>query len=519
MRQLLIRVVATSCTVLGICVHASAADRPAYADKNKYFQFTPPEGWAKKEFADPRTKVSFDVPGPIGGQNRAGLFFLIHPISGKIDLRAEAEDRVSRLQQMGSPDAKTTTVEFAGVKAERVDGQMGQRNLFLRVFMFTKYGRSYVVQYSATKQDFDTYWPVAEAALRTFTCTPPVGTETTSASDKHAIETGKVRVWITALKEPDLWKDAFNSLLAAGPAAIPQLEEAERTGTAPQKQRASELLKQIRAASTTSSSAPTPADTRPVTTDFDPEHAKRVFAEGAPLYAWCDSKTKVTTYPDKYTLGPFHVIASPDTPEPVPFGLTWSRQDGEGVGAEILNNVGTVGSNRPAEFSIDLSRKTVFYRPDEKMTLKNRPIRITPFKNRGASQADLGFRLELYVDPADNRVASLVENTPPLPLYLYPFGDARMEWSGTMNEVSIRNPSASIVRAGLRSGKQGRNVTVPPAGVRSVSVPNGSFDIYFVYAGKPETAVRGNSFTLSANSVEIEIGKAPDGSYTIRPVK
>jgi hypothetical protein len=235
-----------TCLLIVACDRTHAADSRVYVDKNRYFQFSPPEGWVKKEFADPRTKVSFDVPAPVAGQNKAGLFFLSHPVSREINLKAEAEDRVSRLRQMGSPDAKTTAVEFAGAKAERVEGQMGRQNMFLRVFMFVKHGRSYTVQYSATKQDFDTHWPAADAALKTFRCLPPAGTEVTSAADKQKIEAERIRVWIAALKQPDVWQDAYNSLLAAGLAAVPQLEEAAKSGTPQQKAKASEILANVR---------------------------------------------------------------------------------------------------------------------------------------------------------------------------------------------------------------------------------------------------------------------------------
>jgi hypothetical protein len=90
---------------------------------------------------------------------------------------------------MGSADARTTTVDFAGVKAERVDGQMGRQNMYLRVFMFMKYGRSYTVQFSATKQDFDTYWPVAEGALKTFRCLPPAGADGTPDTASPLLDT------------------------------------------------------------------------------------------------------------------------------------------------------------------------------------------------------------------------------------------------------------------------------------------------------------------------------------------
>ena len=231
--------------ILVLPLSGNAQEGATYTDKNRYFQVVPPKGWVKKEFDDPRSKVSFDVPAPLAGQNKAGIFFLSHPLTREVNVRAEAEDRVARLKQMGSPDARVTTVDFAGVNAEQVDGQMGRQNAFLRAIMFSNYGRSYTISFTATKQDFAQYWPIAEEALKTFKCIPPEGVEV--AADKDAIQREKIRVWITALKESDLGTDALNSLLVIGQPAVPQLEEAERTGTPLQKQRASDLIKQIRA--------------------------------------------------------------------------------------------------------------------------------------------------------------------------------------------------------------------------------------------------------------------------------
>ena len=223
-------------------------DPTLYIDKNKHFQFLPPESWTKKEFADPRTKVSFDVPSPIPGQNKAGIFFLSHPLSGDVDVRTEAENRVARLKQMGSVDARVTTVEFTGVKAEQVEATLGRQNTRVKVFMFTNYGRIYVISFTATTQDYTQYWPVAENALKTFKCLPPAGVEVATEADKEKIQKERIRVWIAALKESDIGTDAFDSLVAIGGPAIPQLEEAVRSEIPLQKQRAEELLKKIRAA-------------------------------------------------------------------------------------------------------------------------------------------------------------------------------------------------------------------------------------------------------------------------------
>jgi hypothetical protein len=60
---------------------------------------------------------------------------------------------------------------------------------------------------------------------------------------------------------------------------------------------------------------------------------------------------------------------------------------------------------------------------------------------------------------------------------------------------------------------------VPSNGIASVHVPDGSYDIYFIYSSEPDALFRGDSFTLSENGVEIQIVKVVDGNYAIRRVK
>lgn len=223
-----------------------ASDDPDYIDKNSCFRFQPPAGWEKREFDDPRTKVEFYVPAPIGGRSKASLFFLSHPLSGAVELRAEADDRATRLRQMGSRDAAVAMVDFADTKAAQVEASMPRQNMRMKVLMFAKHGRSYTISFTATSQDFGTYVRVADEALKTFACIPPGGPQSQTVGEQGRIQQEKIRVWITALKDPDLGSDAYHSLLAAGKAAIPALEQAQREGTPLQKKRAAELLQKIR---------------------------------------------------------------------------------------------------------------------------------------------------------------------------------------------------------------------------------------------------------------------------------
>jgi len=94
----------------------------------------------------------------------------------------------------------------------------------------------------------------------------------------------------------------------------------------------------------------------------------------------------------------------------------------------------------------------------------------------------------------------------------------RDELFGT-HPVRIRNPNDFAVTAGIRKGQSGKDVEVPANGVRTAYVPNGSYNIYFVYSDRPDALFQGDSFNLSGHGVEIQIVKVVGGNYGIRQVK
>ena len=52
----------------------------------------------------------------------------------------------------------------------------------------------------------------------------------------------------------------------------------------------------------------------------------------------------------------------------------------------------------------------------------------------------------------------------------------------------------------------------------SVFIPNGKYEIYFVYSNKPDALFKGDDFSLNNNGVEIRIVKVVGGNYGIRQV-
>jgi len=87
------------------------------------------------------------------------------------------------------------------------------------------------------------------------------------------------------------------------------------------------------------------------------------------------------------------------------------------------------------------------------------------------------------------------------------------------NRVRIANPNDFTVTAGIRKGKEGRDLGIPANRSGSFSVPDGRYDIYFVYSSDPAALYRGESFTLVGGGVEIQLVRSPDGNYAITKVE
>jgi len=88
-----------------------------------------------------------------------------------------------------------------------------------------------------------------------------------------------------------------------------------------------------------------------------------------------------------------------------------------------------------------------------------------------------------------------------------------------LNEVRILNPTTHAVLVGVRAGRGGVDFEVPGQGKGSVTLPNGDYSIYFVYANEPDNLYRGENFTLRSKGVEIQLVRVRCGNYAIWRVK
>ena len=85
--------------------------------------------------------------------------------------------------------------------------------------------------------------------------------------------------------------------------------------------------------------------------------------------------------------------------------------------------------------------------------------------------------------------------------------------------MRVRNPNDFEVTVGLRTEKSGKDFQVASNSIASVFIPDGAYEIYFVYSSKPDALFKGDDFSLSKNGIEIKIVKVVGGNYGIKQVK
>lgn len=86
------------------------------------------------------------------------------------------------------------------------------------------------------------------------------------------------------------------------------------------------------------------------------------------------------------------------------------------------------------------------------------------------------------------------------------------------NEVRIKNPNFFNVYVGIRSNYHGKNFKVTGNSKHSIYIPNGTYEIYFVYSNQPDDLYQGDSFEIMNNGIEIQIVQVVDGNYGIKKV-
>ncbi len=122
---------------------------------------------------------------------------------------------------------------------------------------------------------------------------------------------------------------------------------------------------------------------------------------------------------------------------------------------------------------------------------------IPQSKNESQSQAIHNNRRIVY---AGKRVPNEEKNTQvmnqttikrkvKLPDYTYNLRDGSYE-------IKIYNPLDTSVKVGLRSGKRGKNISIPAGGVKSVKVPRGEYQFWYIRDDEPSELQQGGNVQI-----------------------
>ena len=95
-----------------------------------------------------------------------------------------------------------------------------------------------------------------------------------------------------------------------------------------------------------------------------------------------------------------------------------------------------------------------------------------------------------------------------------PFPVYRVLLRGT-NCLRVINPRNSQVRIAVRSGTKGITFDVPSLQAASVSISEGTFDIYFLYADSPAAAFKADPIAMDQGAVELLLSTTERGGYSM----
>jgi hypothetical protein len=164
------RLAATVATAIALIAHAPAGEtkeRPSlFKDtKNSYFMFVPPTGWRAQEYADARTKVSFNNPD----DSRVFLRLIVRDAPNETyeSMKSGDEATARTMRGRGIP-CKLTEGEFMGAKCVEISAEFPGGEGFTKLRKFMIAGLHFNIQFSApTKELFDKHLDVAFGSLDT----------------------------------------------------------------------------------------------------------------------------------------------------------------------------------------------------------------------------------------------------------------------------------------------------------------------------------------------------------------
>ncbi len=87
------------------------------------------------------------------------------------------------------------------------------------------------------------------------------------------------------------------------------------------------------------------------------------------------------------------------------------------------------------------------------------------------------------------------------------------------NKLSVTNPHPFTVTVLLRSGVKGLDLSVPAKQFKTVFVPDGNYNMFFIFGDRPKELYQGDSFALNGYGVEFRVASGVTNNYRIRKAR
>jgi hypothetical protein len=103
------------------------------------------------------------------------------------------------------------------------------------------------------------------------------------------------------------------------------------------------------------------------------------------------------------------------------------------------------------------------------------------------------------------------------PMPLFPVRDKLLRGGGS--EISISNPNDFSVAVAIMTATEADYFLVSPQGSYGRGIPDGQYDIYFVYSTEPESLYQGDRITARRQKMTLTLQPASEGNYGMKKIK
>jgi len=107
------------------------------------------------------------------------------------------------------------------------------------------------------------------------------------------------------------------------------------------------------------------------------------------------------------------------------------------------------------------------------------------------------------------------------PMSLFPVKERILQGSGARplnSNIAVSNPNKFSVAIAITTETEVMYSMVAPEASKTLGVPNGEYDIFFVYSNEPETLYQGDKITVENQTMTLTLKPAGEGNYGMKKV-